>query len=59
MKYGLNAALQHFSDLAKINLDNKTCSGYPDGYCLRKWALQYVGLQPKPTHNSTFSFDIH
>jgi len=28
----------------KINLDNKTCLGYPDGNCLRQWPLQYLGL---------------
>jgi hypothetical protein len=36
--------LKLHSQRKKINLDNKTCFGYSDEYCLRYWALQYVGL---------------
>jgi hypothetical protein len=36
--------------------DNKTCFGYPDGNCLRKWALQYVGLQLKSYIIRNFRF---
>jgi len=39
----------------KLIVDNEARFGYPDGYCLRQWALQYVGLHIKPIHNSPFS----